>query len=169
MRTARTTAVALLAVLVGAIGPALAEERPDFSGTWVLDRARSDAPPARGAAGPHEGGVTLVIRHAEPVLTIERRVEGKGPRSRTVTYYTDGRTTESGGPYGSRITSTAAWEGRTLVVHTTRTRRTRGGSEATVEVTTRYDLSDDGRTLTVGVAADTPRGARTRHLVYTRQ
>src|SRR5213593_4068034 len=72
----RVLLTAMVAALVIPF-PARAQGKPDFSGTWTLDTAKSDPPPqGRGGGG---GGATLTIKQTGTELTIQS--EGRqGPQ-----------------------------------------------------------------------------------------
>ena len=55
------------------------QARPDFSGTWTMDEARSESPTHEGFAGP----VTWVIRQSPEELIVEVK---RGPKTATFTY-----------------------------------------------------------------------------------
>src|SRR5215216_422078 len=113
----RVLLTALLAAMVIPF-PALAQNKPDFSGTWTMDAAKSDPPPqGRGGGG---GGGTLTIKQTGTELAVTS--EGRqGPQ--TMTYKLDGSpsSNEVMGRGGAQtVKSTAKWEGSSLVIETTR-------------------------------------------------
>src|SRR6476660_56044 len=80
--------VLLTAMVAAVIIPftARAQSKPDFSGTWTLDTAKSDpAPQGRGGGGGGAGSVTIKQTGTELVVTSEGR---QGPQ--TMTYKLDG-------------------------------------------------------------------------------
>ena len=80
--------VLLLAATMAVILPfvAHAQAKPDFSGTWTLDTAKSDPAPA-GRGGGGGGAATLTIKQTGTELSIMS--EGRqGPQ--TMTYKLDG-------------------------------------------------------------------------------
>ena len=81
--------VLLTAIVAAVIIPctARAQSKPDFSGTWTLDVAKSDpAPQGRGGGGGMGGGsVTIKQTGTELAITSEGR---QGPQ--TMTYKLDG-------------------------------------------------------------------------------
>jgi len=154
----------LLTALVAAMVipfPARAQGKPDFSGTWTLDTAKSDPPPqGRGGGG---GGATLTIKQTGTELAVTS--EGRqGPQ--TMTYKLDGSpsSNEVMGRGGAQtVKSTAKWEGATLVIETTRD--IQGMSITTKEV---RSLSADGKVMTIESATQTPQGEMKRKVVYTK-
>src|SRR5690349_11710061 len=61
----KRTLFALAAVLTFAATPALAQVKPNFSGTWNLDVAHSDFGPS-----PAPESMTLTIVHKDPSLKV---------------------------------------------------------------------------------------------------
>jgi hypothetical protein len=125
-------ALALLALTL-----AVAETKPDFSGTWKQNSSRSSF---AGMAAPIS--VTDIITHKDPDLHLTQTVVG--PQGDSITsehdFFTDGR--ESAGKSRNYTEkNTVKWEGNALVV----SRRDYGGRE--VALRERWTLSTDGKTL----------------------
>lgn len=124
-----TTVLAALAIATAATA------KPNFSGTWLLNKAKSNygpvSPPKR---------MERKIVHEDPTLKmIIVQANDEGEKTLNQEYRTDG--SESVNKVGSReITSTAKWDGQVLVISSER------GEFAQSE---RWTLSDDGRVLTV--------------------
>ena len=149
--------VLLLAVMTAVVLPfaARAQMKADFSGTWTLDAARSDAPMAgrggggggggRGPAGP------VVIKQTATEIVI-------GP----ATYKLDGSPSMNEGR-GGQIASKAKWDGAKLVIETTRDFQ---GMTITTKET--RSLSADGKDMTVESATTTPQGDVNRKTVFTK-
>jgi hypothetical protein len=157
----------LLTALVAAMVipfPARAQGKPDFTGTWTLDTAKSDPPPqGRGGGGGGGGGGTLTIKQTGTELAVTS--EGRqGPQ--TMTYKLDGSpsSNEVMGRGGAQtVKSTAKWEGSNLTIETTRDFQ--GMSITTKEV---RSLSADGKTMTIESTTQTPQGEMKRKTVYTK-
>jgi hypothetical protein len=111
-----------------------AQGRPDFSGTWSMDRSRSESAMQADPIGP----TTVVITQTPTALQIATTRDG---RTAAVTYKLDGSPSQIPGG-----TATSHWEGPTLVTETVRdiqgqtvtTKETRriggsGGNEMLVE------------------------------------
>ena len=121
---------------------AQAQAKPDFSGTWTLDPARSE--PAGGGGGGRGGGGggrggggPVVIKQTATEITIGMN-----------TYKLDGTPTEvqmgRGGGGGAAAKATAKWDGAKLVITTT------GDAGGTPFTTTQTrSLSADGKEMTV--------------------
>ena len=147
--------VLLLAVMTAVVLPfaARAQMKTDFSGTWTLDAARSDAPMGRGGAGGGgrgPGGPVAIKQTAAEIVI--------GP----ATYKLDGSPSMNEGR-GGQMTSKAKWDGAKLVIETTRD--IQGMSITTKEV---RSLSADGKDMTIETAISTPQGDQNRKQVYTK-
>jgi len=160
------TSVALALVLAAAALAAPAPSppavpRPDFSGTWVLDTARTEFGNIPG--GRWRARVD-VIEHRDPALRQSLYMDNGVRRDTThYVYNTAGR------PVANRvdkqdITATVQWQGSDLrLVSKTRLMLI----EMTLDETWR--LSPDGRTLTMTRLLKYPLGEGRAKLVFTRR
>jgi hypothetical protein len=124
----------LAVVLASLVVPhsALAQARPDFSGTWKMDPLRSESAAQAEPIGP----VTLVIAQTPNELRVETtRAEGKS----AVTYKLDGSTVMV-----AAGTSVTHWDGPKLV-----TDGVLSVNGATVTTTETRTLSADGKEMHV--------------------
>lgn len=154
----------LAATMAAVILPfaAHAQGKPDFSGTWTLDTAKSDpAPQGRGGGGG--GAATLTIKQTATELSIQS--EGRqGPQ--TMTYKLDGsdsKNEQMGRGGATTIVSKAKWDGSSLVIDTTR--EIQGMSITTHEV---RKLDNGGKEMHVESTTQTPNGEQKRKVVYTK-
>ena len=134
-------------------GLAYAQAKPDFSGSWTLDAAKSDQ---MGGGGRGMGAGPMTIKQTATDFTITRQ----GPNGEmTTAYKLDGAEHEiaMGQMTGK---ATAKVDGPKVVIKTVR--ETPNG---TMESTSTYSLSADGKELTV--VNTTQRGEQKR--VYTKQ
>jgi hypothetical protein len=142
--------------------PVRAQGKPDFTGAWTMDAAKSDPPP-QGRGGGGMGGGTLTIKQTGTELTVTS--EGRqGPQ--TMTYKLDGSpsSNEVMGRGGAQtVKSTAKWDGASLLIETTR--EFNGMSITTKEVRT---LSADGKVMTIDSTSQTPQGEVKRKVVYAK-
>ena len=125
-----------------------ARDRPDFTGTWVLDASAGNY----GRFNPEaaRGGVTLVVTHREPEITVTRKfVVGGQERTQQLVYYTDGRGESNPAMTAEQFfKSKTKWSGRKLV--TTISNRAYAGTNAQfIDTEEKWELSADGDTLTL--------------------
>lgn len=137
-RVAVTASFAVVLAVVDCAA-AIAQNKPDYSATWVLDLQRSTLDP-RMAAGVESG--TITITHRDPAFELKRTFVRAGkPESTQFALTTDGaETTQIEGAVTWRMRMT--WEDGALVARMTG-KAPQG--EATNQV--RYSLLDGGRTL----------------------
>jgi hypothetical protein len=158
----RVLLTAMVAALVIPF-PARAQGRPDFSGTWTLDTAKSDPPPQGRGGGGGGGGATLTIKQTGTELAVTS--EGRqGPQ--TMTYKLDGspNSNEVMGRGGAQtVKSTAKWDGSSLLIESTR--EFNGITITTKEV---RRLDNGGKEMIVESTTQTPQGEQKRKVVYTK-
>ena len=161
--------LSLLMVCALAAGAQKAEGRLDLTGTWELDRARSDFGPLSGSPVVR-AEVTLTVTHAGPELKITRR-ERRDGREQTVAlvYYTDGRGEVNPSTLGRvGLRSTTRRDGDRIVSTSTLTRRGPDGKSTTLETVERWQLSRDGRLLTQTTSTSYGGGTQTIKQVFRR-
>ncbi len=145
-------------------GMVFAQSKPDFSGTWTLDPAKSEMGQGMGGGGGMGGGMmgpmTVTIKQTANELTIERKM---GDQARTMTYKLDGTESVNEGMRG-QVKSTAKWDGSNLVIKTT-SQNQQGGTMESTEV---RSLSADGKTMTVDSTRQTPRGEIKQKMVFNK-
>jgi hypothetical protein len=156
MRNVVRTALLALAL---ASSPALAAT--DFSGTWVLDPAKSDFGAGAAAAKSNMAKVTLVIKQTPTTLTTERKV---GDQTGTAIQKLDGSPSVNKTPSGADVTSTSTWVGNTL---TTKSKAVIQGTPT--ESSEVRSLGDGGKTMVIEITRHAPRGEVKQRLVYNRQ
>jgi hypothetical protein len=126
-----------LALLVG-MGTLAAQQKPDFTGEWTLNRQASTLSP--GAAAVRSGAVR--IEHREPMFRCRLSVVADGnPIEYAYELLSDGREV-TGTQQGRSTVSSLRWDGDALVF-------TGGIKGPTGEVTMsfRYELEENGRRL----------------------
>ena len=138
---------------------AYGEGKPDFTGTWRMNEEKS----AFDKQGPPKGATVLKVEHREPKLTETIFHEPEPKAMGTVEYVTDG-SEGTNVVMGSRMKCTAQWERRELVIAT-------WGSFGTNEMrlTDRWQLSGDGRTLTMMRKYEGQGGPQEQKLVFEKQ
>lgn len=125
--------------------------KPDLSGTWKLDAAKS--------ADTLE---ELKITHHDPLFIVRRKVHPKdapdAPEETELTYYTDGRGEKNLSGVGSeagfeswrpaKTESTTSWDKNNLVTRSV-SRSISSGAIFEREIVDEWRLSADGKTLTL--------------------
>jgi len=158
----RTSLSALLLVLV--VASAWAQgTKPNFSGTWQLDAAKSEFGPM-----PPPSSMLTVIDHKDPkvvIKTSQKSEQGDVVNERTIT--TDGKpnTNKLKSPMGDQdVTSTTNWSGNQLV---TEFKMEINGTG--LEFRDTYTLSDDGKILTVVRDIKSEQGPLAMKMVFNKQ
>jgi hypothetical protein len=169
MKNALMAAFVLFLVLPPSVW---AQGKPDLSGTWTFDEAKSDPAPARAGGGGGGGGrgggrmggapaTAMTIKQSATELTMDRTT---AQGAQTVVFKLDGsesKNTIGPGP----ATSKAMWEGNKLVVTTTQTVQGRGGE---ITINSKDIYSVQGNVLTIETTRTTPAGDQSRKLIYTK-
>lgn len=139
--------------------PAAPGARPNLTGTWKLNVAKSDF-----GVLPGPDSQTNVIDHQEPVVKIKVTQEGaQGKQDYTITTATDGK--ESTNDVGGRqVKMSTAWEGNNLVSNA---KLNFQDNEVIIKST--YVLSDDGKTLTVNAHLASAMGETDQKMVFEKQ
>ena len=170
-------------VLLAFALPALATAaQTDFSGTWLLDKSRSDIQQlgrgrAGGAGNARRADVNLsradqklIVTQTDAEMTVERLVlMGAQERGLRQIFRLDGTQTTNQAAGRGEIKSKAMWKGNLLVIDGTQTMNNQR-VQTEVGLKEEWSLSDDGKVLTIKTTRSTARGrARTTTQVYTRQ
>jgi hypothetical protein len=117
---------------------AVAQTKPNFSGEWKMNAAKSDF-----GQMPAPTSLVLKIAHSDPELKVARtQVSERGEFTSESAYTTDGKECVNKTRFGESK-STLKWEGNALVIAT---KMDFQGNEVTI--TEKWSLSDDGKTLT---------------------
>ena len=157
--------IAILALATAVVIPfaARAQSKPDFSGTWTMDAAKSDPAPA-GRGGGGGGGGSVTIKQTGTELSVQTQGR-QGPQ--TMTYKLDGSAstnTVMGRGGSQEVKSTAKWDGSSLVIETT---RDMGGTSITQKEVRRLD--NGGKDMIVDTTTTGgPNGEQKRKVVYTK-
>lgn len=138
----------------------------DFSGTWALNRDKSelgDGPGSRMAAKK------MIVEQKENSLKIESTREGRDGSDRTMTreMSLDGKATKDSSRWGESVT-TASIADDVLTIKTTRTFE-RDGQTNSMDSEQKWTLQDDGQTLVVDFKSDSPWGERSMKMMYDKQ
>lgn len=134
--------------------------KPDFSGTWKLNLAKSDLGPM-----PPPKAMTLKIEHQDPDLKVTTMISGgpQGDLNYDAIYTTDGK--ESINKLsGNQAHSTVTWDFDALVLQT---RADFGGGE--VQIRSRWVLSNSGKVLKQSAQVTTPQANFTTTYVFDKE
>ena len=144
--------------------------RPDFSGTWELDRSKSDFGLFRDRP-ISKADSTLVITHRDPELKIARTLRLNGQQeTKEFTYYTDERGETNPAAVGAgEIKSKTKWDGDKVAARAKMTWPGQNGAAGyEMDLTQKWQVSSDGRTLTNTTLITNRTGVREIKLVYRR-
>ncbi|RPI24118.1 MAG: hypothetical protein EHM61_18010 [Acidobacteria bacterium] len=132
---------------------------PDFSGKWVLNKDQSEMRTRDG----EKPDITMTIEQAADTLKAKQESSVEF-MNREYTYKLNGETQEVAGRGGRMSKVTPKWEGDVLVVTTVRE-----GQQGTMTSTERWQLSADGKTLTIAGKNQSSRGEFESKMVYQKQ
>jgi hypothetical protein len=136
MKSRNLAALMIAAVVCLCASIASAQTKPDFSGTWKLNREKSKF------AGGGPDNLLIKIDHKEPAFVEDWKMSTQdGERSFQAKYTTDGKETEQD-VMGRRAKTSAKWEGDALVIEF----KTENGF-----FRRKITLSADGKTITKAV------------------
>jgi len=141
--------------------------KPNFSGTWVMDKDRSFSNPA----GLEQ---TMTIKHSGDAVELEAKLTTpQGERVVSENWMIDGQErqfTPGGAAPGSSGKRKAYWlPGNRGVVVSEETVTDSPKGPVTHQATRKYMLSPDGNTLTVDYYIDGPRGSGEAKRIFNRK
>jgi hypothetical protein len=144
----KTASKAIFAIAVLAT-VALAADKPNFSGEWVMDASKCEFGPI-----PPPDSMTRKVDHADPAMTVTQTQTGgpQGDQTSTAKYTTDGKENVNQ-MMGNDVKSKATWEGNSLVIAS---KLDMQGNE--IALTSKWTLSADGKVLTDLWHIATPQG-----------
>ena len=155
MRRIRMTL--MVVAVVFSLGFSALADKPDFSGSWALDKNRSIGLP------PGMDQTMTVVQSGDKIELETKLVTAQGERVIKDVYTLDGKEAEFTlqGPQGpvGKGKRTAKWlpRGNGIVVSEETTVETPKGP-VTSQLTRKWILSPDGTTLTIDMYHDTPNG-----------
>lgn len=158
-------AIAFTAIAISAM-PAMAQDKPDFSGSWNLNADKSDF-----GAVPGPTQETIMITQKTPTISeAVSYTDDQGTHSYTLDLTIDGpEVTFSAdkAPQLGMVTlqkAKIAWQGTSLFMNES----LKYEADADVVGTNTYTLAADGKTLTMAMTFTTPMGEMERKLVFDR-
>ncbi|MCX6611184.1 MAG: hypothetical protein NTW74_10080 [Acidobacteria bacterium] len=136
----------------------MAADKPDFSGHWVVDLAKSDF-----GMMPPPSKIERDIDHKDPNISIKTlQVGERGEMKTESSYSTDGKEATIK-VRGRDAKVKAKWDGAKLKVNT---KSEFNGMEIGQQET--WTLSGDGKTLTIDNTINAPQGEFTTKSVFTK-
>lgn len=145
---------------------AVAVSKPNFSGTWVMDKDRSFSNP------PGLEQTLTIVQTGDLIKLESKQKTAQGERVINETYSLDGKEAEftpTGGQPDAKGKRSASWlpDGR-IIINDKITSTTPKGP-ALQEITRKWTLSADGRTLTIDYYIDDQRGSFESKRIFVKQ
>lgn len=142
-----------------ALAAMAADQKPNFSGAWILIAAKSDF-----GSAPAPQSMLTQIEHKEPEIVVRSKVTNpQGEYTSEYRYITDGRE-NTNTVRGSEIKSRVNWEGSVLKVAA---RAVNAGAQ--VEFADEWSLSANRKTLTMTRTISAPQGRVQQRYVFEKQ
>ncbi|HTD67884.1 MAG TPA: hypothetical protein VK846_15275 [Candidatus Limnocylindria bacterium] len=139
---------------------AVCQAKPDFSGRWRMIKAKSEF---HGFKTPDI--IVRTVDHHDPTLNLHTVQTTSSQTSISdISYFTDGSTANNV-INGRNAQSRAYWDGAALVVHTDM-KNSKGEVE---QIDDRWELSEDGQTLTTKSHIVTEKGEADLTLVCSKE
>lgn len=146
----------------------------DFSGTWMLNRDKSEFPEPpqgrEGRRGPRGfAAAKMTITQKENTIVVERSFSGRDGEERTMEMEFDltGKATKEKGRRGT-TEHKAKMEGDVLTVESVRFME-RQGMEFEIVTNQKWSLVDGGKGLLIESSTETPMGKRESKAYYDKQ
>lgn len=154
-----------LVLLLGVLG--LAADKPNFSGTWVLDKDKSFSNPP----GLEQ---TMTITHNGDQIKLEgKQKTARGEVDLNESYTLDGKQTDftPPNPPNAKGKRKASWlpNNKGILIEDEIVSTSPEGQEVTQQITRKWQLSTDGSTLTIDYYFDGPRGSFESKRVFVRK
>lgn len=159
----------VLFVLIMLLGiSSFAADKPNFSGTWVLDKDKSFSNPAG-----LEQTMTITHENDQIKLTGKQKTTRGGEVDLNESYTLDGKPTDFTPPNlpNAKGKRTASWlpNNKGILIEDEITSPSPQGQEVTQQITRKWQLSPDGSTLTIDYYFDGPRGSFESKRVFVRK
>ena len=156
----KKTVLLSLAVLALAALACAADDKPNFTGKWVLDVEKSDFGPL-----PPPTSQSQEIDHKDPKLKVKSTSKNaQGERTSEASYTTDGEENTNPGPQGADVKSRTKWDGKKLV-----TQRKLQAQGMDIEISDSQEMAEDGKSFTVERQLKTPQGDIAQKLLFKKE
>jgi hypothetical protein len=158
--------IAILSIIILLSAYGFAADKPNFSGTWTLDKDKSFSNPS----GLEQ---TMTITHNGDQIKLEgKQKTARGEVDLNESYILDGKETDftPPSPPNAKGKRKAYWlpNAKGVIVEDEITTDSPNGA-VTQQITRKWLLSADGGTLTIDYYFDTPRGAFEGKRVFVRK
>ena len=141
----------------------------NFSGTWLLDKAKTEGLQGQAASVDQ----TWVVTQDAKTFTVEKNFSGgEQPRApQKSTYNLDGSETslEMTGRMSGKAALKAKWQGDSILELSSVLKTNIQGNDVTITTTEHWELADGGKTLKVHRTQETPRGTQEVKMVFTKK
>lgn len=135
----KTAKLLVMAVVVLILCAGLAQAKPNFTGDWKANVAKSDY-----GQMPTPDKFDVKIVHNDPELKVATTIAGEfGEFTLDFAYTTDGKECANTSPMG-QSKSVLSWDGDVLVIESKIS-----GDNGEMTMSDRWSLSEDGKTLTM--------------------
>ena len=132
---------------------------PDFSGIWKLDPTKSDF----GPMPPPDSRIDKIAQTGSGIKDSFQQTGGDGDQTGEFDYTTDGKPCQNKFR-GIDMLGTAVWDGAALLVDN---KLNMDGNDIDAKI--RWDLSPDGKMLTMTADINTPMGELQQKLLFSKQ
>lgn len=155
------------ALMIGALAAA---SPANFSGTWVLDKAKSEGLSPQMA----DVDVTMTVTQDDKQLVTETKYTGGAQErpAQKATYKLDGSetTAEVGGRMPGKATFKAKWidDGKALELNSVRN-VTVQDNPVTITLKEHWELAEGGKVLNVHRTSESPRGTQESKLTFNKK
>jgi len=147
------------ALLVAALS-LTAMAKPNLSGTWKLDVAKSEFGNMPGPAS-----MTRVITHNDPAIAVKTTQAGpRGEFTTELKYTTDGKESVNTTRMGD-VKSNVSWDGDTLVVKF----KVNNPNAGELNIEERWDLESGGKSMIVKTKITGAAEAMGRKMIFTKE
>jgi len=151
-----------------------ASAQGNFAGDWTLDKDQSEL-----GERSRLKSMTMNVTQSDNELTYERKIEqeeggqgggrgmggGRGGDPGAVTFDLEGKETTAKTPRGEAKLKAKKVDGNKLELTRSQTFEGRMGTMTITTIET-WELSEDGKTLTISSETETPRGARSSKMIF---
>ena len=139
----------------------------NFSGTWSLDKSKSEGLQGRMA----QADINMTVTQNAKTLAVETSYVGSDQPPQKMTYNLDGSetTAEFAGRMPGKGTLKAKWASDSVLELRAVRNVNFQGNDVTITTTEHWELTDGGKTLTIHRTTESPRGTNEAKLTFTKK